>query len=66
MTLYTDKELKREAVLAIRRDAKAANAKARCLGYSIQITEPSTIRLVAHGQRTDDSEGYQFDVCIAI
>ena len=69
MTRYTDKELRAEAVLAIKEEAKAAACRARCLGYSLIIGDHVT--LVAHGQRTDDpfhqgDSGYRFDRNIAI
>ena len=69
MTQYTDKELRSEAIRAIREEAKAATCRARCLGYSLIIGDGVT--LVAHGQRTDDpfrpgEKGYRFDRNIAI
>ena len=57
---YTEKELRKEAVMAIQRDAKHAKLKARTLGYSIRITD-SRVQLIAHGQTL---EGFEFDVSI--
>ncbi len=65
-TTYTDKELRSEAVRAIRQDAKAARVRARCLGYSVRINqENGAVQLIAHGQRTDDSD-FRFDVTVRI
>lgn len=64
-TTYTAKDLRAEAVAAIRRDAKAAKVKAKCIGYSLRINGAS-VQLIAHGQRTDDGQGFRFDVTVAI
>jgi hypothetical protein len=66
MTSYSDKELRAEAVRAIRDDAKAASCRAKCVGYSLLLDGPHGTTLIAHGQRTDDGHGYRFDVNVAI
>ena len=69
MTHYTARQLKHEAVVAVRDDAKAAGVKARCLGYTLELHQlnhgQGTLTvLVAHGQRQND--GVTFDVRVAI
>jgi len=64
---YTQRDLQRIAVQAIKKEAQGVQCKARTLGFSVQITEHEhvrLVRLVAHGQRTDN--GLEFDVSIGI
>ena len=62
-THYTEKELRAEAVRAIREDARAAHVRARYLGYTLIVGFAHGPTLQAHGERQD---GYQFDVNVAI
>jgi hypothetical protein len=58
MTSYSDKELRAEAIRAIRDRAKAEKMRARYTGFSVHLDPHGTngdvdVTLVAYGTRTD-------------
>ena len=66
MIKYTDKELRREAVWAVRYEATrlfSPNTKAHTLGFSILLNNGTCPTLIAHGQT---ATGNKFDVHVAI
>lgn len=67
MTTYTDKELRKEARIAIREDAKVAGVKAKFIGYSLLLSPYGSnggvqVTLVAQGK----TDAYRFYVNVAI
>ena len=64
-THYSDKELRKDALNLVRRDAKIAGVRAKFTGYSIRVTNKGA-QLVAHGITTDQRLNYDFHIICAI
>ena len=67
MTKYTDKELRREAMHAVKQAPKKAKMRAKFLGYSIIVGENVPCpTLVAYGQAYEQGYTRLFAVHIAL